>query len=194
MLVNSKLVIGVLALAGLGVPFYLLTGRKCSLLRANELQKISLNVSETVLECAENGRNYSIYLAPAENSKSNQQEISFKVVDNNSEKKVKWGQESQRGDEWDEWGIAIYKNGTEKGKETKIRVPARNVYNKEKVLITCQKSKLKFKDESKACSGGSILMNTKLKFDIDSLGNVKIQSANFDWADDFKPNRQFCNY
>lgn len=191
MLVNLRLIAGVIALAGLGVPFYLLSGKKCSFIRANELQKISLNVSETILECAENGKNYSIYLAPAENSGSNQQDISFKVVDNNVEKKVKWGQGSQKGDKWDEWGIAIYKDEV-KGKETKIRVPTGNVYNKGKVLITCQKSKLKFKENAKTCSGGAILMNTKLKFDIDSFGNVKIQSEKFDWTDDFNPKRQFC--
>lgn len=192
MLFNSKLFVGIVALMGLGIPFYFLYGDRCSFAKTDVLQKVSINTSETVLECSEGKKSYSVYLVPKDNSGTEQQEFSFKVVDKKADNKVKWGPDSNQTDKWNDWAIAIYKNGSVGDHQTKIRVPTGKIFRNGSTIISCQKSKLKFKDNIKTCPGGSFLMNSKLKFEVDEKSDVKMKSDKFEWSVGFAPKRIFC--
>lgn len=192
MLFNSKIFVGIVALIGLGIPFYFLYGDRCSFTKTDVLQKVSINTSETVLECSEGNKSYSVYLVPKSSSEAEQQGFSFKVVDKNADNKVKWAADSNPADKWNDWAIAIYKNGPEGNHQTKIRVPTGRIFRHGSTIISCQKSKLKFKDNIQTCPGGSFLMNSKLQFEVDGESDVKMKSDKFEWSVGFTPKRIFC--
>ncbi|RAO94995.1 hypothetical protein DNK47_02140 [Mycoplasma wenyonii] len=182
-----------MSFSGIGISLYFLYGDHCSFTKTNVLQKVAINTSETILECSENDKDYSVYLVPAGNYETEKREFSFKVVDNKTDGKVKWGPESNPEDKWNDWAIAIYKNGSKGSHQTKIRVPIGKIFKNGSTIISCQKSKLKFKENIETCPGGSFLMNSKLQFEVDGKSEVKMKSDKFEWSIGFVPKRIFCH-
>lgn len=197
MIFNLKTITGCfIFLAGIGLPSYLLLKKNCSFTKSNYFYRSMLNTTESILNCEGEGKNYSVFLALKENTGNNgkKEELSFKFVDNKENGKVKWGPGAKAEEEWTDWGIAVYKDGGKGTKyDTAIRVPrSGKTYYLSKpwttVIIPCQKSNLKLKQDS----GGRISRSKGTQFEIGENNSVKMIGV-FDWKDGFQPKIISCS-